>query len=51
MLLIAGVNKFPAIFRYIIGTRHEVLNLPGCRSKPDYDYNTQRTTYNMAVKI
>jgi len=38
--LTAGVNQFPAIFRYIIGTRHEVPNLPGCRNKPDYDYST-----------
>jgi hypothetical protein len=40
MLSIAGFNQFTAIFRYVIGNRHEILNLPGCRSKPDYDYNT-----------
>jgi len=40
MLSIASIHQFPAIFRYIIGTRHEVLNLPGCISKPHYDYNT-----------
>jgi len=56
MLSIAGIHQFPAIFRYIIGTRHEVLNLSGPISKPDYDYNTlavpnlQHGSENMTLK-
>jgi hypothetical protein len=40
MLSMAGVNHFPAIFRYVTGTRHAVLNLQGSRSKLDYEYST-----------